>query len=65
MQTLEDFIGALRPFLRDDAEIFIRSMFNHTFVVIEDTEASLCFSASCDEEENSWIEFKNYPLTKA
>lgn len=64
MQTLDDFVGALRPFLRDDAVITVEKVYHHHFVSIVDTEARLCFSADCDDEENSWIEFKHYLLTE-
>ena len=62
MQTLEDFIAALRPFLADDVDIKLQKMYNHEFIVLTDSEAQLCFATECDDEENSWVSFKHYLL---
>jgi hypothetical protein len=57
---LEEFVEALRPFLKEGAFVEVAKVYHHHFVRVIDSGNHLCFSATCDDEENAWIEFKEY-----
>lgn len=63
MDDLEGLAKALSPFLLGDVIISVERMFNHEFISIRDGTNSVCFSAECDDEENSWISYKTFTST--
>lgn len=55
-----EFLEALKPYLKEGVEAEIGKVFHHEFFRLTNSEGVLCFNANCDDEENSWIEWKSY-----